>query len=65
MQTNEQARANVTSKTLDEDDVVRAGNTVCMICLNSFRLKEEAACLICLHVLHVECLESWFQNVSL
>ena len=30
-----------------------------------FSFKRRSGLFICLHVLHVECLDSWFQNVSL
>ena len=63
MQAEAQAEPNVSLKQLDEEDIVRAGNTVCVICLRRFVLGEDAACLICKHVFHVECVQLWFETV--
>ena len=64
MQAPQEIQPAILLKHLTEHDVVRAGNTVCVICLKTFSLGEYAASLICQHVYHGEYIRLWFENVA-
>ena len=49
---------------LSESELMKIGNTACLICQYTFSMGEEIACLPCGHIFHTKCVDEWLVNVG-